>query len=252
MGLAFYLKDSPAEHYFKNFLLRNRYELVKDEEEPPVNYSRRILKEKKMLVKSKYHQLYMLPSDAAASLFDIFVCRQVYFKGAPDITVSRSKRGGVYEARNFNLEIDFFGLLTTTEQFEYNLYWYAEGVDSRKCRFDELSEKDKARHLLSIEEKKSGVRCLRVEFSMPDKWMNRANDDSELLMVFRLNIDKERNIHFPYDLSTQKNRFMGARTKVKYSNPTGLFDGLEALAIGNTRSAVRIDEETELLSSRNW
>jgi|GEM_PF-6449913 hypothetical protein len=45
---------------------------------------------------------------------------------------------------------------------------------------------------------------------------------------------------------------MGARTKVKYSNPIGLFDGLEALAIGNTRSAVRIDEETELLSSKNW
>ncbi len=57
--------------------------------------------------------------DAAASLFDIFVCRQVYFKGDTKISVSRSTRGGVYEVKKFKLEIDFFGLLNNTDQFVY-------------------------------------------------------------------------------------------------------------------------------------
>lgn len=176
----------------------------------------------------------------------------MYFNGDVNISVSRSKRSGVYEVKKFKLEIDFFGLLTNTNQFEYDLYFYTKGLSSSRGTRLGISIDEKVQHKLSINEKKAGLRCLKVEFPLPEEWARQANDNSEMLIVFRLKVDPDTNMNFPYDLATKKNRFMGARTKVKYSNPTGLFSALEAMSIGNTRSAVKIDEKIELLDTRNW
>jgi len=110
-----------------------------------------------------------------------------------------------------------------------------------------LSQDEKAQHTLSINEKEAGMRCLKVAFSLSEVWAKKANDDSEMLIVFRL---------FPnYKIGVTEEEILKQReyvdTVIGHSHPPEEFFTIKEFSTAFSTEPIRFDQTPMLLSEQS-
>ncbi|WP_407324075.1 toxin VasX [Tenacibaculum maritimum] len=209
--VAALLSDNEVETLFKNFLLSDRKAFPKPKNMSPMKYIGEILEKREELTPKEYHSTLMNPLEAQIKLFDYIVCKEIVF--APldyENTLYPSMGKGMmvsYEkATSFSAKMVFTRFFNHPKQVETYGYLYPRGVKRGKP-IPMYAGKAKA-----IYDTKNN-KALEVIFSVPDEYHSEISIQSEAVFILRLEVDKTKNMYFPYPLKG-KERYLGAKIRL--------------------------------------
>ncbi|SIT01408.1 hypothetical protein SAMN05421766_10718 [Zobellia uliginosa] len=219
--LSEWLRDTPLEYFFKNFLLSDAHRLPRKaiDQETPMAFNRRLFDNKEELVDNREDKkTIMHPKDALATLSDAIVCHSIMFRPGEDI--QRIKNRPVYSGTpgsgintykvtiyEFKVTLRFYELFNDKDQYEHRIFLFPNGLKSKTCH--EITNTHYKNNIIE-----NGITAgVSVSFNIPTKYRHLINEDTEVVYAAQLYVDKENNIKFPYPRAN-KERYMGARIKL--------------------------------------
>ncbi|SHK07060.1 toxin VasX [Pseudozobellia thermophila] len=194
--LAYYLKDSPLEAYFKHFAFSDEKALDKNPAELTWRYNQRFYNSRTELIgdTDNEYQRYIDFKLAAAELTDLIVCADIrltprkvvnqkeeYIQSYSRHTVGTTIKEG--DIKEFTATISFRQFFNDPSQLSYEVHYYQKGVlNGRGIKLD----------IDSAVTRKKGTKekppQAIINFEIPDHFLVGNNKNSQILFVCYLDI----------------------------------------------------------------
>ncbi|WP_340199076.1 PAAR-like protein [Ascidiimonas sp. W6] len=212
--LAYYLKDSPLEAYFKHFAFSDEKALDKNPGELTWRYNQRFYDNRLQLMgdSDNEYQRYTDFKLAAAELTDLIVCADIRLTPGKVVNQTKDyiqsysrhivgttiKEGDIKE---FTATISFRQFFTDPSQLSYEVYYYQEGV--LKGGGIKLDINASVTRKKGTKEKPPQA---IINFEIPDQYLVGDNKKSQVLVVCYLDIGQGK--YYPNRYNTAE-RYIG-------------------------------------------
>ena len=253
--LAYYLKDSPLEAYFKHFAFSDDVALDKRNGELTWEYNKRFYDSRVMLMGDDNE--YMKYTDfklAAAELTDLIVCANIELEAGrvinqteeyiPSYSMHSSgtfiKEGDIKE---FTAHISFRQFFVDSNQLSYQVYYFQNGIRNGGGINLNINNKVVRQDGTSDTPPKAVV-----SFEIPDSYLDRDNKNSQILLVCYLDLGEGKYYPNRYNSNERYLGIVGGVNQLKSAH----------LGIGVTRmdhtyhSNVRVDSLNNLITGNAW
>ena len=255
--LAYYLKDSPLEAYFKHFAFSDEKALDKRSGELTWQYNQRFYDNRVALIgdPDNEYQKYTDFKLAAAELTDLIVCADIrltpgkvvnqkeeYIQSYSRHTVGTTIKEG--DIKEFTASISFRQFFKDPSQLSYEVYYFQDGVRNGgaiKLDINTTVTRKKG----TKEQPPQAI----VNFEIPDQYLVGDNKNSQVLLVCYLDIGEGK--YYP-------NRYNGSE---RYIGVIGGVNELKSQTIGSMsvtnmnhtyHSNVRVNTLENLKSGNAW
>ncbi|OEK09840.1 hypothetical protein A8C32_10030 [Flavivirga aquatica] len=186
--LAYYLKDTSLETYFKHYMFSDAIASPVSVNLPAWQHNLEMYQKRKLLMGENNTMMYLEdPTRASAELYDLIVCSDISYKQS-NFTKPKTDYSWISNtttitkyAMTFTVEVSFRQFFRTKEQFKYELYYYPYGIKRGSEVF--IAPNFMVTH---IEGNAKTPPKARVVINISEKLANKANAYSCLLFVCRL------------------------------------------------------------------
>ncbi|WP_282036629.1 toxin VasX [Saccharicrinis aurantiacus] len=258
-ALAYYLKDTPLEAFFKNNVLSDAYSFELRSNEKSWEYNIRLYNDRSTLIKKtkanfwgadaygKWQDL----SVAYQDFIDILICPQVKFS-----VLEKSKANTIHpwtttnsvtirtsNILSYRAEICFRQFLTNKDQLKYEIFYYPNGVGLGEC-IDIVPQEIKCEVIKS--KKSDFVPRVILDFKIDPLLLNKNNINSQLLFICRLDIGGGN--FYPFSVKDTE-RYIGAKFTT-FEQETEVKRGFASLLNSKSsefQSSIKIDTKSELV-----
>ncbi len=253
--LAYYLKDSPLETFFKNNVLSDEVDFLKLSNDNVGTHNKRFYKDRNITCPDTDYQKWNNFKFAGAELTDLIVCSTISFK--PTLLINKtSTNTGLLEAalgkhetkesgyiKKFEIAISFRQFLQSKDQLAYTFYFFKDGFNSKPeeiltkpiIRVEEAKQKQPPRVILDLE--------------VPLVYINNYNKNSKLLLVSALSLGDNKFYPTKYNEDT---RLLGAYVSVFQTITTTTTRMGRSRDMLLDRSNTAIKPLNQLLSGTAW
>lgn len=262
-ALAYYLKDTPLEAYFKNNILSDAIASPKGAiGKNPWAYIRDLYNDRdnqipepnslKFWAKDEFKKWENMHT-AYQDLLDILVCANIRF--TPTKLQLREKLQPWTSTLRVNIEISdiisyratisFRQFLTSPDQLEYDVYYFENGLDTTP---KPLTIKEQQ---ITIDKTKGQIPKAIIDFTVYKNELTNNNKTSYIVFVCRLALEK--NKYYPIDINGE-DRYIGAKFTTQEEVreiQKGLFSK-KVIKDSDYQGPVAINTLSKLLSKKVW
>lgn len=249
--LAYILKDTPLEKYFKHFIFSDAKALPAIKEELTWKHNIRFYNNRTELMGEGNTMMHLLDfTIAAAELHDLLVCSQIgfditklinvestTFPAAMDYRMSQTLKTGT--VKSLKISVSFNQFLNNASQFIYEVYFYKKGM--RSGGYKKLNIDNK----ITIERgtAESAPKAI-LNIDLPNDVTNNIVGRSCLLFICRLKLHSEG--FYPVDYNNDE-RHLGAIIGLESITATSFYT-----IDGTYKEKTAIAPKTKLLNHTAW
>ncbi|MDY8138330.1 toxin VasX [Aquimarina sp. 2201CG5-10] len=253
--LAYYLKDSPLEAYFKHFTFSDDVALDKRNGELTWAYNKRFYDSRVLLMgDDNDYMKYTNFKLAAAELTDLIVCANIEL--TPKKVINQTEEyipsysmhsSGTFikegDIKEFTSEISFRQFFSDPSQLSYQVFYYQDGIRNGNGVSLNITN-EVIRKAGTSESPPKAV----VSFEIPDRFLNSDNNNSQILFVCNLDLGEGKYYPNRYD---GNERYLGIIGGINQLRSTHL--GIGVTKMDHTYSSnVRVNTLNNLKSYNSW
>ena len=262
-ALAYYLKDTPLEAYFKNNVLSDAVAAPNGANGTlPWVYAKKLYADRDNQIPEpsslkfwandefkKWENMQVMHQD----FLDILVCANIRFtptelmvrKRIKPWTSTMSVSIEISDIIAYRAEISFRQFLTTEDQLEYKIYYFENGLDATHEEIKPISEE------ITIDKTEGQIPKAIIDFKVNKGDLKNNNKAAHIVFVCRLELEKEK--YYPIDIEG-KQRYIGAKftTQEEVRDiQRGLFNK-KIIKDSDYQGPVAIEILPKLLSKEAW
>ncbi len=251
--LAYYLKDTPIEGFFKNNALSDEEGFNRLEGESVGEYNKRLYLNRELLCPDSDYKKWNNFKLAGAHLTDLLVSSGVQIKPTKLINQKEHTEGRYTKPdfittgyiKSMEIGISFRQFLKTEEQLAYDFYFYKNGLNGG---YENITQKiNPVLRIKQGTEKLPPQIVLNVE--IPKEYTDQYTDDSILMIVSALSLGEGEFYPTNYNNET---RLLGTYVSVLYTETEEVRRWGRSTKISLPQSNVAIDPLNQLLSGQAW